>query len=151
MKPSEARELVLGGHLLLRRIVEDIERLAVAELDAPGSAVNHLRSRALELVSTFFAHLDLEERVLVPVLSGIDAWGPVRVERLLADHVQQRQRMQEVRTRCGEAEVVDDGALARALLQLALELAEDMAWEEREMLHPDLLRDDIIEVKQFGG
>ncbi len=150
MKPSEVRTLVLAGHTLLRGILDDIMRVALAELDQPGTGAARMRQRAIELADAFSAHLEVEEEILRPLLQKIDAWGPVRVERMNADHANQRERLFEIRRQCGDP-VFSDAQLARRLKQLVIDLREDMEWEEREMLDADLLRDDILSIRQFGG
>jgi iron-sulfur cluster repair protein YtfE (RIC family) len=150
MKPSEVRTLVLSGHTLLRQLLDDIDRLASMELDVPGTGAQNLRARAGELASTLSAHLELEEEILQPILKTIDAWGPVRVERMNADHANQRERIFDIRRQSADPNFANAN-LARRLRQLVVDLREDMEWEEREMLHPDLLRDDIVSLKQFGG
>jgi hypothetical protein len=149
MKPSEVRAQVLSGHSQLRRLLEETDRLASSELDKPGSAET-LRVRIAEFAATFIQHLEFEEAVLRPVLASIDAWGQVRAERMDLDHAEQRGRIFELKRQAGDPAYTTPG-LARRMRQLAVDLREDMEWEEREMLHENLLRDDILNIGQTGG
>jgi hypothetical protein len=94
-------------------------------------------------------HLAFEESVLLPLLRDDLPVGPQRAERLLEEHKMQR----------GSLAAVHQEACAHPLLpMLAAKLAfltswllADMEEEERCLLIPDVVRDDVVVVDQSSG
>lgn len=146
MKPSEVRARVLQDHERLR--------LALAELDALVAAVGEgrpatvLRDRTRALLASLEAHLALEDEILFPAIEGMDAWGPVRAARMQAEHTEQRAELARLSSL---EKQVRDPELCEAVKKLAKDLRGDMHREEAELLDPDLMRDDLVAINQFGG
>jgi Hemerythrin HHE cation binding domain len=138
MRPSEVRDLVGRQHVQLRILFVEVR----------GTLEDDPRRAIERLVREVWQHLDMEDRVLVPALRELDAWGPVRAAEIDAEHARQRAELNYLRdlARHGERELAVEGA--RTLLD---ELVADMDAEERDLLDPDLLRDDVIVIDQSGG
>lgn len=132
------RRQILAEHVELRAA---IAKVATAEEPARLALATSALCDLLE------DHLAFEDERLEPVLRSIDAWGPERARRLREEHVAQRARMAELRREVATAPAL---ALAREVQPFLEALLADMAAEEREVLDPNLLRDDTISV-EFGG
>jgi hypothetical protein len=138
---SQVRMEVLSQHEGLR----DLLGAALAATSAPEKGRENLLEiahLAHEIRRRFRAHLTFEERVLVPILSGVDGWGPPRVRDLVSEHTHQRLEIDAV------IQAIEGGMesaqIANALRSLAADLVRDMDEEERDYLGPELLRDDIL-------
>jgi hypothetical protein len=142
MKPSEVRDLVSREHVQIRILATEVDADCRRALD--GDSVD-LKPRVVTLARLLWNHLALEDRLLVPLLQKLDAWGPVRVKEILSEHARQREELTVLthRSRAGSAH-----ALAAATRRLIADLRTDMDAEERDLLHPDLLRDDPVVVHQ---
>lgn len=132
------RRQILAEHVELRAA---IAKVATAEAPARLALATSALCDLLE------DHLAFEDERLEPVLRSIDAWGPERARRLRQEHVAQRARMAELRREVATAPAL---ALAREVQPFLEALLADMAAEEREVLDPNLLRDDTVSV-EFGG
>lgn len=132
------RRQILAEHVELRAA---IARVATAEEPARLALATSALCDRLE------DHLELEDEVLEPVLRAVDAWGPERARRLRDEHAAQRRRLAQLRRDVATAPAL---ALAREVQPFLETLLADMAAEERDVLDPDLLRDDTISV-EFGG
>jgi iron-sulfur cluster repair protein YtfE (RIC family) len=148
MKPSEIRSRILAEHDDLRRRLTGLERLAAHFLSERPPGDKALRMAVRELAATLEEHLSMEEELLLPAILDVDCWGPIRAERMMEEHDGQRatiNRLNDI-SRCA-----DLTELARGAQALGKTLLEDMRREESELLHPDLLRDDVIAIAQFVG
>jgi hypothetical protein len=92
----------------------------------------------------------LEEKILQPVIVQVDAWGPVRVERMIEEHREQRLLLRAVANDIADERRPSD-ELADELAWLVETLLHDMEREEKEFLAEDLLRDDGFVVDQSDG
>jgi iron-sulfur cluster repair protein YtfE (RIC family) len=143
MKPTEVRARVLEQHAALREALSGIEGVASAGLAGEARFGSELRARVNRLVEQVEAHLSMEEEVLLPVLREIDAWGPVRAERLIEEHEAQRAGLERLRA----LEQGDNQAeFTRAVLAMIWTLLGDMRQEEHDILKDELLRDDVIAI-----
>ena len=143
MKPSEIRSRILAEHDDLRRRLTGIETLAARALGE-----NALRAAVSQLAAALEEHLSMEDELLLPAIRDVDAWGSIRAKRMMEEHEGQRvtiDRLNEI-SRGG-----DRTELARSVQALRKALLEDMRREESELLHPDLLRDDVISIGQCAG
>jgi iron-sulfur cluster repair protein YtfE (RIC family) len=141
---------ILEAHAALRRLIQTVGPLVRDELAQPGAATRGLRAAGRELAHALRHHIDAEERVLEPVLRGIDAWGTERVERMLEEHVRQRMVIADV-LRLAAGRGHDAVKLAHVLATLAAELLVDMDDEEKTILAPLFADDGIIDVEQVDG
>jgi iron-sulfur cluster repair protein YtfE (RIC family) len=143
MLPSEIRQRILDDHGQLRRLFADLRELLGEP--AAGPSAGAVRELAAALRQRFLAHLDLEERLLVPALRDADAWGAERADRIAREHALQRAQLERLLTHLRDATYAPS-ELARELDALVSELQVDMEHEERTALSPTLLRDDVIAV-----
>jgi iron-sulfur cluster repair protein YtfE (RIC family) len=149
-RPSTVRGEVLGQHEAVRDLLQRVIAEATLVLRPPqGQArVGHagggeeVSRMAYELRQRFRSHLAFEERLLLPVLASADVWGPERARNLMEEHARQREELDELVQ--GLEAGWEKPRVARALRALATDLLRDMQEEERDYLHPDILRDDVI-------
>jgi hypothetical protein len=149
MRLSELRDRVLRDHAALRGRVARVEALSRAAL-ASASGVQELRAEARELIRALEQHISWEDEHLLTVLSDVDVWGPERLQRMQADHLEQRELLRYANA------VLDDPSralelLARTTLDLARLLQDDMEDEEEAVLDPAVLRDDVIGIDVETG
>jgi hypothetical protein len=143
MTPGEVRARILADHVDLRRMLAGLEVLARRVLGGEPSLVGPLRLEGELLLQRLQDHMLWEDLHLAPALRQADAWGDERARRLDSEHREQR----EVLRHCLAA--VQDASrptpvVARSLIDLVQLLRADMDEEEREMLDPAVLRDDVV-------
>jgi iron-sulfur cluster repair protein YtfE (RIC family) len=142
MNHEERRTTLQRQHLELRSLIAQVRTVAVAVLD--GAAPDELRTRIGDLTTDLQAHMATEEALLGPILERIDAWGPVRLDLMRAEHAHQRGVMSLLRSRGAGA--LPPEALARRTIQLLEEILADMDAEDRDILDAKVLRDDLIQL-----
>jgi hemerythrin-like domain-containing protein len=120
LRDRAAWELLLREHQALRSFIQRTR--AAAET---GSAQN-LRACVDALGAALLAHLADEERILLPVLESMPAWGSLRTGLLRAEHAQQRALLTVL------ASELPHVLVGRALA-LCGDLLADMEFEEREL------------------
>jgi hypothetical protein len=130
---------VLRQHAELRARLRGLDS-AVAPDGSPLS-VAYQRISLLRLAMLFEAHLQFEEAELAPRIREIDSWGPAREAAMLAEHVEQRRRIQRA---CVVAEDPEsDGLeLAHSVSSLVVNMLEDMAREELQLSELELLDEE---------
>ncbi len=146
MEPAQVRSVILSEHVHLRGLISQTEMAAsrVVEQDAYGEEdVAVVRGRARQLVKAMAAHIELENRVLVPAIRKVDGFGPVRADRMLAEHAEQARSWNNVLMQLDD-QTQPALAIGKAVLLLTRALREDMAAEEEALLNQDLLRDEMI-------
>ena len=145
--PNEVRELVLADHAALRIRLELLRRaVREADTDRNPAALCDLLPSVLDQLSS---HLELQDRVLAPVLQVIDAWGPERASRLGEEHAAQRAWIEESRLRL-EQNRDDAGRLAVLARAMIERVEKHIAEEEDSVLCADILTDGVIQI-DFGG
>ena len=137
---EERRQTLLGQHAHLRITIE-VARSAARLVLATRAGAVQLQAVVLALQAELLAHLADEEKLLEPILAGIDAWGPVRAGLLRAEHVHQRAILAVL---TGPTAWPVASLVAGRTLALCEDLLTDMAFEERELMGESLLRDDCI-------
>ncbi len=131
MELQKIRQSLLAQHDELRRLMTDIEASI-----ARKSPIDVVSRKVATLSDAMEQHMRLEESRLGPILESIDAWGPERVQSMLAEHEEEHLALREGLT-------VRPGS--EAALVAALEgIRAHMIKEEREMLREDLLKDDVV-------
>ena len=148
LRPSEVRTRILAEHTVLRSLYATIEEHALAVLDEEPDQGDVLRECCRDLYHTLLRHIELENAVLAPALRDTDAFGPLRADQLLAEHDRQRSLLFAALDANDERSAPE---LAGFALQLIEELRTDMSYEEQTLLHPDLLRDDVVSVAPEAG
>lgn len=147
-QPAEAaRQAVLQQHIQLRRMLS--MGLVQARQSAAGEGPQEPLRGLVGLVrDVFVQHLADEEALLVPILEDDLPVGPLRVEALREEHDRQRS---ELDTLVAWPEEGSDLELAARFETLATTLLGDIAHEERELLIPEVIRDDHVVISQLGG
>jgi len=148
LKDSEIRRTILGEHERLRQRIGElqaaIEASGAADSPVPTTVSGGLRS----FIASFLGHIAHEEEILRPALRFGDAWSAERVAHMDEEHREQRARLGELDARDPDGDPAGYRGEIRATLAWIL---DDMASEERELLTPELLRDDLVTVDPFGG
>jgi hypothetical protein len=137
--PSRALAELAAQHHALRGMMERCEQLA-DELDAGRMGPMQLTREVARLRLAFDAHNRFEEQLLRPALLATDAFGEVRVERMLEEHVGEHRAM---RAQLG-SNTTEDLRAVIASLRAHLEA------EERYFLTSKVLRDDVVTVEGVG-
>lgn len=150
MDAAAVRKRILEDHQVIRRLLTEVDALARRALAGEDGLEAELREAGERLRERFLAHLALEDAHLVPALRVSDAWGDERAARVEREHREQRAEMERL---LGHLRDVRRGAreLAQELSDLVNGLVADMEREERAVLDPEVLRDDVIGVRVEGG
>ena len=147
-RPTAAavRDEILAQHSALRRFLEEVAAAARATGAGDESSGRSLCAMCMRLRSRFERHLAFEEATLVPALRQTDPWGVERARRLVDEHARQRQELSTL-VALGQMEH-DARTVAFVLQTLVSDILIDMEHEERELLVPEVLRDDLIVLDQ---
>ena len=135
-QPGKLLAELIAQHNTLRTMIDTCEKLA-DEIDAGHGDPAELTRAVAKLRVAFDSHNKFEEQLLRPVLREIDAFGEVRIERMVADHIGEHHA---VREHLGDGPVA---WLRDALDQLRVHLQA----EERYFLSSKVLRDDLVVVE----
>ncbi|MBI5363904.1 MAG: hemerythrin domain-containing protein [Planctomycetes bacterium] len=146
MKPSEIRQTILDEHGHLRRKIATIEAHLMPSLARLPRWREDLAREIEELSIAFHAHLETEERLLPTVLTDVDPSGPMRLAAMAREHAAQRAALSSIMRH-----PVADPQYDASLRQFLRVLVRDIDDEERDLLGPDVLRDDSINIDAFGG
>ncbi len=136
--PSRLLAELLQQHTALRAMIDRCEQIA-DELDVGRAQPGDLTREVAKLRVAFDAHNAFEEQLLRPVLREADAFGEVRVEQMVADHVDEHRAMRRQL----------DGPTAE-LRAVLYELRAHLVAEERYFLSSRVLRDDLVSVEGAG-
>jgi len=137
--PSKALHELQAQHDALRAIMDHCDEL-VAAFAAGRDTTIELTREVARLRIAFDAHNRFEEQLLRPVLLDGDAFGPVRVEHMLAEHVGEHRAMRDQLA----------AGTVRELEAVIAMLRAHLAAEERYFLTSRVLRDDVINVESTG-
>ena len=136
MHPSKLLTELMKQHDALRAIIDRCEAMA-DELDEGRGDPSQLTREVAKLRLAFDAHNRFEEQLLRPVLREMDAFGDVRIDRMIADHVGEHHAVREQ---------LGDGPTA--MLRSAIDtLRVHLQAEERYFLSSKVLRDDLVSVE----
>ena len=142
MNHEERRTTLQFQHRQLRAHIGAVRASARALKE--GGATGSLRGQIAALATELEAHMATEEALLGPVLERLDAWGPVRLDLMRADHIRQREAMAFFRSKAAEA--LRPADLVGRVLGLLDEILSDMDLEDRDLLDAKVLRDDVIQL-----
>ncbi len=138
--PSRALTELIAQHDSLRVMMDLCEDLA-DNLDAhPEADPMPLTRELARLRLAFDAHNKFEEQLLRPVLLEHDSFGPVRVQRMVEDHVHEHRAIGERLASPATAALRDVIETLRAHLDA----------EERYLLTSKVLRDDLVTIEGAG-
>lgn len=149
LEAGAARRSILIQHQRIRELLEHARAVAERALDQVDQPHDAVASAIGDIRTTMDIHMRYEEKVLVDIFNDDLPLGPVRVERLLEDHKKQRATLAGLHDEARRGPRVP--MLAAKLAFLASWLLDDMAEEERNLLTPDAVRDDIVAVDQSDG
>jgi hypothetical protein len=140
---------ILWQHARIRELLNHAHAVAEAALDGAAPSPDAVASAIGDIRATIDVHLAFEERVLLPLLRVDLPVGPERAERLLQEHVRQREVLADIHREARDFPELP--TLAAKLAFLTSWLLADMAEEERSLLIPDVVRDDQIVIDQSCG
>ena len=149
MRPSQVRSAILGEHEEIRAILGAVDALAGTPQVGPKE-VEALRQQSLVLHRRLIAHLEFEDRHLVPAVRDADAWGEERARRLVEEHAEQRELLEYILMQLGDRERAPQ-LLCRTLRTFVELVNEDMVHEESALLRDDILRDDVVAINLEAG
>jgi hemerythrin-like domain-containing protein len=139
LQASEVASRILGEHALLRPVLRETRFLADRVAKGDDGARAPLRAFALMLYEKLVAHIELEDRILAPVVRDIVGWGPSLHTDMMQEHARQREQLQsdisDLRTGC-----ICEERLAKRVDGFVESLMRDMEAEERRLL----LRQDLL-------
>jgi iron-sulfur cluster repair protein YtfE (RIC family) len=152
LDPAQVRAVILEEHrkirALLARLESDAMTLLACSVPKP-SARRALQRKALTLCDEMTAHIAFENRVLVPVVEVIDAWGTVRAQTLLDEHEAQLRLLRAYADMLMiDNETNQDTSLT--VWQLVRSIGQDMREEERQVLSPEFLGDWVGQNVETG-
>jgi hypothetical protein len=131
--PGNLLAELLTQHEALRALMDRCEHLA-DELDDGHGDPAALTREVARLRLAFDAHNRFEEQYLRPVLREVDAFGSVRIDRMIADHISEHRA---VRDQLGDGPT--------AVLRAAVDnLRVHLQAEERYFLSAKLLRERLV-------
>lgn len=140
---------ILWQHERIRSLLERAREVAEAALDGHYPTPDAVASAVGDIRSTMEIHLAFEERLLIPLLRNDLPVGPQRADQLLDEHKRQRKVLATLHDEARAAPELP--TLAAKLAFLTSWLLADMAEEERCLLIPEVIRDDVVVVDQTCG
>jgi hypothetical protein len=146
---ESARRGILTQHQRIRELLQRARAVAERALDEEPQAPDAVASAIGDIRATLDVHLRFEEKVLCDILEDDLPLGPQRAARLKEDHVKQRATLSTLHDEARAAP--QRPLLAAKLAFLASWLLDDMEEEERSLLTPEVVRDDVIAVDQATG
>lgn len=150
MSAGQIRIRILQENAVVRAHLIKVKSLVPEGGIGAQAAFETLVGAALSLVEEMRKHLALEDRMLCPALESADAWGPVRRERVEQAHRHVRDELDALAERLRAARELDPD-ISATVEGLVNELFAELGREEREVLDPDTLRDDVITIGQIDG
>jgi hypothetical protein len=146
---STARRSILIQHQRIRALLARAREVAERALDQELQPPDAVASAIGDIHATLDVHLRFEEKVLVDILNDDLPLGPTRAARLLDEHRRQRATLAGIHAEAKAAPQLP--MLAAKLAFLASWLLDDMEEEERTLLTPEVVRDDMVCVDQSDG
>lgn len=149
MNPSQVREHILAEHGRLLSLLEHAERVAIQVREDPESypLLHEIAGRLESELGEFF---DQQEDLLEPALRETDAWGDIRAERL-ENYLHGQRLAVDAACRQVEAGELPTWRAADELEELVHVVRAGLVRAERSFLREDLLRDDLVSIRQSGG
>jgi iron-sulfur cluster repair protein YtfE (RIC family) len=138
--PATALQELLAQHAKLRELMDRAEQLA-DKLDGTDGDPSQLTREVARIRLAFDAHNMYEEQLLRPVLEAADSFGPVRVERMVQEHVLEHRAMRKE---------LASWTVTSVLRETLAGLRAHLEAEERYFLTAKVLRDDVVTVEGAG-
>jgi Hemerythrin HHE cation binding domain len=149
MEAATARRAILLQHQRIRALLARAREIAESALDQEPLPEDAVASAIGDIHTTLEVHLTFEEKVLVDIFNDDLPLGPMRAARLRDEHARQRATLAGLHAEAKAGPRVP--MLAAKLAFLASWLLDDMMEEERTLLTPDIIRDDLVAVDQSDG
>jgi len=149
MDAATARRTILIQHERIRALLTHAREVAERALDEEAQPPDAVASAIGDIHATLEIHLRFEEKVLIDIFNDDLPLGPVRAARLRDEHARQRATLAGIHEEAKVGPRVP--MLAAKLAFLATWLLDDMDEEERTLLTPDSVRDDLVSVDQSDG
>ena len=147
MQLTKLRDLLLQQHAALRELIAQIT--AQSDHSTDPARDEELRKLIGKLTVALGKHNRFEESSLRGVIVHLDAWGPQRESLMDSRHHEEHQLSLEALEQSFALQPRPERAAA--LHRILEALLTHMKHEEREVLHPNVLRDDVITADPFGG
>ncbi len=149
MNLREIRIALLDEHAAIRAILCDAI-VAVERCRRGVPARDELHAALGRLSTAIAAHNAHEEELLREIVPKLDAWGAVRTEVMLEEHLQEHEELSAAVHAAGTT--ADVGTAVLAVERLTMQMREHMANEELTFLGEELLNDDAVPPGvHFGG
>jgi hypothetical protein len=149
MDAATARRSILIQHQRIRALLARAREVAERALDEESQPADAVASAIGDIHATLEIHLRFEEKVLVDIFNDDLPLGPLRAARLRDEHARQRATLTGLHNEAKAGPQVP--LLAAKLAFLASWLLDDMDEEERFLLTPEAVRDDVVSVDQSDG
>ena len=149
MDAATARRAILIEHQRIRALLAHAREVAERALDEEAQPPDAVASAIGDIHATLEIHLRFEEKVLIDIFNDDLPLGPLRAARLREEHARQRVTLANIHEEAKVGPRVP--MLAAKLAFLASWLLDDMDEEERNLLTPDSVRDDVVSVDQSDG
>ena len=150
MQLDKLREQLLEQHEALRNRISEVAALAARP--RTGDEAKLLLEKVEQLVAALEEHNLFEETSLKGILGTLDSWGPQRENLMDLHHIQQhRLALTALAQTASHSSGLGQPDQGQPLQHLLHSLLEHMQQEEREVLHKNVLRDDVITADPFGG
>ncbi len=132
MEPSEVRSRVMDDHAELRRLLDEVEVMAIRFEQGHAEVAGSLREKGKHLYERLAQHLDLEDRILAPALRAVNPSGR-QADRLAHEHREQRELLAYLLGRL-EKTSMPTTLVARELRNFVGYVRFDMVHEENVLL-----------------
>ena len=142
--PSEVRKRVLSGHQALREQLLALRKACTEATAEGGGDLSSIRLRAESVRSALEAQIELEATILSPVLEETAGFGEIRRDVLAAHHIAQRQLFADFVAMLEPDEA--PAGLAERACEVLDRLRKELVWEDRQLLDPNVVKDDPIDV-----
>lgn len=140
---KEIRTTLLQQHADIRACIE-VTRRAVSDAKLDDAVLRDSLSRLADVVRM---HNAAEEEALQKVLPTIDAWGAVRKDVMVAEHVNEHSEIYGALVGAGR---LSPGETKVNISELLDKMSSHMDLEEKTFLGADLLTEDA-KVDGYGG
>jgi iron-sulfur cluster repair protein YtfE (RIC family) len=149
-RPSSVRTCMLEQHRALAEKLDHVQQAAAALAAAGHASVERAIALGHELCREIAEHIEIEDRLLVPALRDVDAWGEIRAQQLSQKHGQTQQELQALQLDEHHCPL-EPCALAARLIAVIEALRADMMREQQGLLTPEVLRDDVLGIDVEDG
>jgi len=145
---ATARSRLLEQHRTLRAQLQTGLALAKGALGHRGRSLPELAVLLERTSKAFQCHLAEEEALLLPILDDDVPVGPWRLSVLVQEHTRQRGELDAL---CAPGHGLPVDELIGRYADLVQALLADMDAEERDLITPEVIRDDGVVIDQCSG